>query len=205
MNTVGLRRTLQPWLDTKLVTPCTWYWPLTAQCRGPPESPCGARSGVSRGCGGRRGCRGAARGAGPDLAAGAHAVAAGAHHGVLDDGAPVGRAGADLVVHDGQVGLEQDAGQLPVACAEPAPVSAGSEPPEPATARPKQSPRPPPGPSGPVRPPKARRGPTRRWAAACPEQRPERSLLGPPRAPRAPGVAQPRGNLGRGEPVTHCG
>lgn len=53
---------------------------------------------------------------GPYLAAGAHAVPASADHGALDGGAPVGCGGADLVAHDGQVGLLQHARQLPVSC-----------------------------------------------------------------------------------------
>lgn len=194
---------MQPWLDTKLVTPCTWYCPLTAQCRGPPESPCGARGGVSRGWGGA-GAAGAARGPRPDLAAGAHAVAAGAHHGVLDQGAPVGRAGADLVVHDGQGGLEQDAGQLPVACAGPAPVSTAPEPPfaagkaEPAAPAEPLRPRP-------YRPGSARARPA--LGTCVPRAEPRAKPRGPSRAPSAAAAAggARAGDLGRGEPVTHCG
>lgn len=40
MKTVGFLETLQPRLDTKLVTPWTVYLPFTEQWRGPPESPC---------------------------------------------------------------------------------------------------------------------------------------------------------------------
>lgn len=53
------------------------------------------------------------------LAAGAYAVTAGADHGGLDGGAPVGGAGADLVVYHRQVRLQQDAGELPVGCMQP--------------------------------------------------------------------------------------
>jgi len=53
------------------------------------------------------------------VAAGTDAVTTGTDHGVLDGGAPVGGTGAGLVVHHGQVGLQQDAGELPVGCTQP--------------------------------------------------------------------------------------
>lgn len=65
------------------------------------------------------GCQGENGMPGPYLAAGAYAVTAGADHGGLHGGAPVGRAGADLVVHHGEVRLQQDAGELPVGCTQP--------------------------------------------------------------------------------------
>lgn len=40
VKTVGFLETLQPRLDTKLVTPWTVYLPFSRQWRGPPESPC---------------------------------------------------------------------------------------------------------------------------------------------------------------------
>lgn len=48
------------------------------------------------------------------LASGADSVPTSAHHGPLHCGAPVGGAGADAVVHAGQVCLLQGLGQLPV-------------------------------------------------------------------------------------------